>query len=405
MAGPLEGLHVIELAEGWAGPFCAMELGDMGADVVKVEPPSGDFTRQLGPPFPQGESIPFLAINRSKRGITLDLETEQGKDVLRRLIQDADVLIESYPPGEADRMGIGYEAMKKLNPRLIYATVTPYGQEGPYRDRVGSELTTQMVAGWTAYFGEQGGPPVIMGGEQANLFTGKYLTIGILAALDGRARGGKGQRVDMSLLSALVGQPMAYVSDDFQFTPEERERTAAMRAGLSGAGGPNRGLATKDMSIDFMFYVSGYIPNDEAWLGFFRDIGAPHLAEDERFQTQPNRTANKKEMDAEMEKAMAKFTVYEVMDLCLKYGGMASPFHTLEAMANHPQAQANEMIITVNHPTLGELKMIGLPSWYHTSTAKVVLAPPTLGQHTIEVLGQAGLSQAEIENLLTAGVA
>jgi crotonobetainyl-CoA:carnitine CoA-transferase CaiB-like acyl-CoA transferase len=404
MPGPLEGLKVIELAEGWAGPFCAMEMGDLGAEVVKVEPLEGDFTRRLGPPFFAGESLPFLAINRSKRSLTLDLESERGRDVLRRLARDADVLIESFDPGHADEIGLGYAALEPLNPRLVYASVTPYGQEGPYRDRAGSELTTQMFAGWSWYFGEPGGPPVIMGGEQAGLIAGKFLMIGILAALERRRRTGRGQRVDTSLLGALVGLPMGYAGAEFQFTPEEWERDAVIRRSYAGTGAPMRGLATNDMAIEFNFYVTGYVPNDAAWRDFFRDLGAAHLAEDPRFQSQADRVANRAALDAELERAMAGFSVYEVMELCLKHGGMAAPYQTLRAMAEHPQTQANEMVISVEHATLGELKMIGMPFWYHRSTAQVVLPPPTLGQHSVEVLQRAGLEPSEIESLLTDGV-
>jgi crotonobetainyl-CoA:carnitine CoA-transferase CaiB-like acyl-CoA transferase len=403
MAGPLAGLTVLDLSQGWAGPFCAMELGDLGAAVVKVEPPEGDFTRRLGPPFVEGESLPYLAVNRSKRGMTLDLETERGREVLRRLVRAADVLVESFDPGAADRMGIGYEDLRRLNPRLVYATVTPFGQEGPYRDLAGSELTTQLLAGWTQYFGEPDGPPVIMGGEQAGIFAGKYLAIGALAALESRRVSGAGQRVDASLLGGLVGQPMAYVMDDFQFSPEELERTAATRAAQRAAG-PVRGTPTQDMAIDFMFYVSGYIPNDAAWHAFFRDVGAEHLAEDPRFRTQADRQANKAALDAELEQALSKFTVYEVMDIILKHGGMASPYHTLDAMARHPQTQANEMVIEVEHPTLGMLNMIGMPSWFHGSPATVELAPPTLGQHTLAVLEEAGFTREEIAELLVEGI-
>jgi crotonobetainyl-CoA:carnitine CoA-transferase CaiB-like acyl-CoA transferase len=185
--------------------------------------------------------------------------------------------------------------------------------------------------------------------------------------------------------------------DDIQYTADEWARNP------SRASGPVRGLATKDMPIEFNFYSSGYIPNDEAWNAFFRDIDAGHLAEDERFASLGGRTAHKKELEADLEKAMASFTVDEVMKFCLKNGGMASPYHTLEAMANHPQTAANEMIVTVQHATLGELRMIGMPSWFHSSPSDITVAPPTLGQHTLDILREAAYLDNEIEDLLVQG--
>ena len=407
MPGPLAGLTVVDCTQGWAGPFAGMQLGDLGANVIKVEPPGGDFTRQLGPPFFAGESLPFLAINRSKRSIVLDLQNERGRAVLRDLVRDADVVIESSSPGEADRLGIGYDALRADHPGLIYGTVTPFGQDGPYRDLAGSELTTQTIAGWTAYFGESGGNPVVMGGDQASLYAGKYLTIGLLAALQHRRATGTGQRVDASLLGGLVGQPMAYVMDTFQFTEEELRERANLPgavAALAGAGMPQRGIRTKDMAIDFTFYVNGYVPNDAAWMAFFHDINAPELAEDPRFRTNADRVAHKPELDAALERVLSGFGVYEVMDKILAHGGMASPYHTLAAMRDHPQTRANEMIVTVDHPTVGKLEMIGMPSWFHDTTAQIVLPPPTLGQHSVQVLQDLGYTQDRIEALLVSVV-
>lgn len=406
MSGPLEGLKVIDLTQGWAGPFCAMELGDLGAGVTKIEPPGGDFTRRIGPPFFKGESLPFLAVNRSKRSIVLDLEQPAGVAVLKRLVADADVVVESFTPGEADRLGIGEAALRQVNPRLIYATMTPFGQEGAYRDWAGSELVAQAMGSFTQFFGQPGGAPVMMGGDQANLMAGKYLFHGVMAALLHRERSGVPQRVDMSVLGGLVGQPMAYVGAEFQLSEEEAVQARATRAarGLGPNAGPERGTATKDMGINFMFYISGYIPNEAAWSNFFRDIGAPSMAEDPRFNVQTGRSANAALLQAELEKHLATFTAYEALDIIQKYGGMSAAFHTMEAAMTHPQTLANNMVVAVDHPLLGELKMVGMPSWFHDTPAVVELAPPTLGQHTLVILQEAGYAQGEMEELLVAGV-
>ena len=403
MPGPLDGLRVVELAQGWSGPFCGMELGDLGADVIKVEPLEGDLTRGLGPRFAHGEAIPFLALNRSKRGIAIDLDQEQGVTVLRRLIDWADVLIESPLPGAPARPGLDAESLRGSHPSLVHGVVTPFGNEGPYSDWAGSELVVQAMSGFPALLGEAGAPPVVLGGGQASLYAGEYLFIGILGALMSRARTAQGQSVHTSVLAGLVGQPMAYVSEDFQYEDDPSPEAAAPPAPRA-SGAPLRGLKTKDMAIDFTFYVSGYIPNDDAWREFFERMGAPELAADPRFATEPDRVNNKQEFDATLEALFADKDVYEIMDVILELGGMAAPYHTVEAMAKHPQAVANDMVIEVTHPLVGELRMIGMPSRFLGTPAEVTLPPPTLGQHSIDVLEELAFTRTEIEELLVGGV-
>jgi len=389
VAGPLESLKVIDLTQGWAGPFCTMQLGDMGATVIKVEPPEGDFTRRLGPPFPDGESLPFLSVNRSKRSVVLDLETPSGVAAVQRLIQDADVLVESYAPGEADSMGIGYEALKAINPGLIYATITPFGQTGPYRDWAGSEIVAQSLAGFTPHLGKPGQAPVMLGGEQAAIFAGKFFFHGILAALICRERTGVAQRVDASLLGGMMAaQVMAYPGDDYQF-PSDTKEEAPPPPAVNSLGFSS--IRTKDMVVDFAFFVSGYTPNDDAWHNFFVDLGAQDMAEDPRFNDRYGRAENAAALISGLEGHCADKGAQEVWDIIHRYGGMGAPYHTMNAVMNHPHAIANDMVVTVQHPTLGALKMVGMPWQFEGSPAAITLPPPTLGQHTVEVLQQAGV--------------
>ena len=398
MTGPLAKLKVLDLTQGIAGPFCTMELGDLGADVVKVEPLGGDFSRGFGPPFVQGESLPFLAVNRSKRSVEIDWARAEGVAVIHRLALNADVLVESFGPGEADRLGLGYEALRAVNPRLIYTSLSPFGQNGPYRDWVSSDIVSQAMSGFTKFFGIPGEPPVAMGGDQASMFAGKYLFHGIMAAVLCRELRGISQRVDMSLLQGLVGQPMAYTGASFQLTQEEAAKVAMGRRPNVGVGGA---LPTKDMAVDFTFLSSGYITSEVGWTNFLRDIGAPEMADDPRFNTQSGRGANAQEFRSQLQSHLVTKTAAEVLEVCRKHGGMAAAYHTLEAMVTHPHTIANDMVLSVEHPLLGQLKMIGMPSWFHGTPAKVVLPPPTLGQHTIEVLAENGFKHAEIERLVT----
>jgi crotonobetainyl-CoA:carnitine CoA-transferase CaiB-like acyl-CoA transferase len=395
MSGPLHGLRVVDLTEGWAGPFCTMELGDLGADVVKVEPPQGELTRRLGDPEFEGETLPFLAVNRSKRAICLDTTSADGRAVLHRLAASADVVVESMRPGEADERGIGYDALRATNPHLVYATITGFGQEGPYRDWACSELVAQAMSAMIPP--SPGEEPVVLGGEQLSLFAGKYLFHGIVAALIWRARSGVAQRVDVSILEAGLARGMS-------IWPSSPEAPAARPPSAPMWATAVRAFDTADMPVEFNFRKNGYTPNDDAWQTFFGDVGANELIGDPRFTTEVDRTVNFGELKRALEVHLSRFSAYEIMELVAKQGGMAAPWHTLDGALAHAQSEALHMTATVAHPTLGALRTTASPYDFLGSPAEIRLAPPTFGQHTLEVLDELGYDHAEIIRLLEAGV-
>ncbi len=393
MPTPLDGLKVIDLAQGWSGPLCAMMLGDLGAEVVKVEPPAGDFTRRLGPPLADGQSAPFLSLNRSKKGIVLDFVNEPGKEVVLRLAKRADVLIESFPPGEADRLGIGYEDLRAINPRLVYVTVTPFGQDGPYRNRPGSELVIQAMSGFWPWQGVQGEPPVTLGDDTAAEAAARDCLSGVMGALLYRERTGKGQRVDVSELGSIIGaQAYALGWDSDPDTPSPSIVDGERRP-------PEIGYQTKDLPVTFIFYISGYISNEAAWQKFFASVGRQDMVGDPRFLTIFARNTNREALREELEAAFKDKTAEEVLQRVYELGGIGVAFNTIESLARHPQVLANDLVVEVDHPTIGKFKGFGVPWMFHETPTHIHQAPPLLGQHTEEVLRGLGYTSHDIKAL------
>jgi crotonobetainyl-CoA:carnitine CoA-transferase CaiB-like acyl-CoA transferase len=388
-SGPLAGVRVLDLTRILAGPYSTMQLGDLGADVIKVEPPGGDDTRTWGPPFTGGESAYYLAPNRNKRGIELDLRTAEGQAAVRRLVARADVLIENFKHGTMERWGLDYASLAELNPGLVYCSITGYGHTGPSAHLPGYDPVIEAVCGLMSITGQADGPPTKLGVALVDIVAGHQATIGIVAALYHRDRTGEGQRVDVSLfesaLSMLSYQATAYLTSG---TLPHRHGSAH-RAIV-----PVDAFAARDGNV---MVCAG---NDRQFRKLCALLGAPELADDERFATNPARVAHRVEVTEALARLVAPFARDDLVAAGEAGGVPIAPVNDLDAVFAHPQVAAREMLVTLEHPTVGTMRDVACPIKLGTTPATHDLAPPLLGQHTVEVLTEAGFTQDEIDTLL-----
>ncbi len=394
MPGALAGLRVVELAHIMAGPVAGLMLADMGADVVKVEKlPGGDDTRRMAPPRIGTESAAFLMMNRNKRGIAIDLKHADGKAVLRRLLEGADVLIENYRLGTLDRLGFGWDAVHALNPRLVYCSLSGFGRTGPYAARGGFDLVAQGMSGLMSVTGEgPGRAPVKVGAPVSDITAGILAAMGILGALQARTRTGKGQLVDTSLFEAGIVQTFW-------------QSAIALATGVSpGALGsahplnaPYQAFATADG------WINVGAANQSAWLKLVACLDAPDLASDARFADNAARMAN---LDALVEALTPHFrrrTTAGWLETFEAAGMPAGPVLSIGEMLADPQTRAREMVVETDHPVLGRVSTLGAPVKFSDTPAGVSRAAPLLGQHTREVLSELGFAAGEIESFAARG--
>jgi crotonobetainyl-CoA:carnitine CoA-transferase CaiB-like acyl-CoA transferase len=393
MSGALSGYTVIDLTQGLCGPFASMRLGDAGAEILKIEPLTGDFSRSMGPPFIGDESAVFLSLNRNKKSVVLDIHTPEGQDIVRRLVATADVMLEDFGPGEAEQLGLGYETLQALNPKLVYCAISAFGEEGPLRSLPGAELVLQAMADYTNSLGRIGESPVRLGTDVASLNTGIFASQAVTAGLFHRVRKGDGQRVSVSMLGTLLHMrgimwtAMTDPDDWYGFHLDHYTKP------------PDHGYKTKDGHVYFGLRRG----DSEDWdrllisLGMIESLGDPRFAGFGRDATSIGRYAA--EVKPIWEQGFKEMTNEEVVRLIHEFNGDAVPFMEYPQLLVHPQVQALNVVQEIDHPTAGKFKTIG-PVWRFSDTpAKVQGPPPTLGQHTGAILSRVGLDTAEIQRL------
>ncbi len=393
-SGPLAGVRILDLSRILSGPFATMIFADLGADVIKLENPrTGDDTREWAPPYQGDQSAYFLSVNRNKRGIAVDLKTAQGREVALRLVDRADVLVENFRPGTAARLGLGYDDLHARNPGLIYASISGFGQTGPYASEPGYDAIAQALGGIMSVTGEADGEPVRVGNSAADLSAAMWAAIGILAALHARHTSGCGEWIDISLLDGQIAW-LTYLAGGYFASGEVPRRYGSAHPSIV----PYQALRTADG------HLMVAVGNDTLWRRFAPLIGLPELVDDPRFDSNPQRVANRAELIPLVEAALATRGSVAWADELSRVGIPAGPINNVDAALEHPQVAARDMVLSTEHPTAGTLRMTGSPIKLSRYTATVRRPPPTLGEHTDAVLGELGYSAAEIATLRDEGV-
>ncbi len=388
--GPLTGMKVIELAHIMSGPICGMMLADMGAEVIKVEKvPDGDDSRRFAPILGSGESAAFMIVNRNKRGVGLNLKTSGGRKVLERLLAGADVVTENYRNGTMEKFGLGYEALKVLNPGLIYCSVSGFGRTGPFADKGGFDLIAQGMSGLMSMTGEEGREPIKAGSPVADINSGILAALGIAAAYVEQRRTGLGQVVDTSLFEAGLQQmywPAANYFADGTILPK------------MGSGNSTSAPYQVFRSLDGWINIGA--ANQSNYERLLEVLAAPELAADPRFASNADRLANREQLVALLTTHLVRRSTAEWVAEFDRVGLPAGPVLEIPDVLAHPQTVARGMIVETDHPLEGKTKGLGLPIRFSGLTERRSLPAPLLGEHTLEVLGEMGFSEGEIRALV-----
>ena len=384
MSGPLEGIRVVDLTRVMSGPYCTMMLGDMGADVIKVElPGKGDDTRSWGPPFVERPGIPresayYLSVNRNKRSIELDLKSERGREILWKLIDSGDVLVENFSPGTIDRLGFGHEEVLKRNPKMVYCSISGFGQTGPASKRPAYDLIIQGMSGMMSVTGPPDAPTK-MGVPIADIACGMFGAFAVVSALFHQQRTGKGQYIDTSMLGGQVAL-LSYQAAIYFATRQVPPSTWNAHPIVA----PYQTFPTKDG------FVNIAVGNDGLWARFTAAMGMDEYRDDPRFVDNEGRITNLPELVEIIEKVFSDWTTADIVATLDEAGVPTGPIYTLPEVFNDPQAQHMNMERTMVHPTLGEISTTGFPFTMSESEPAVRMPPPLLGEHTDEILREIG---------------
>jgi crotonobetainyl-CoA:carnitine CoA-transferase CaiB-like acyl-CoA transferase len=389
----LEGVRVLDFTQIGAGPLAGMQMGDMGAEVIKVEAPSGDIGRKLGPPWQNGESVVSMSFNRNKRSLIIDLKKPGGAALILQLAQTTDVVLESFRPGVMARLGIGYQDLRAVNPKIIFASVSAYGQTGPWRDKPGVDGIVQAVSGLMSNIGDEGSPPMKVLVPAVDMVTGFLTTSTVMAALRVVEATGQGQHLDMSLYnSAIMFQQSAIASYLSSGEKPIRIGTAAPYSA------PNEAYPTKDGWLMIAAY------HDDRWPALCKLLNKPELASHPDFATIALRVTNRKKLMKELTVLLASKTSTEWQTLMEAQDIICGPIADYDMVMDSPQLKHNGLIVDTSNAIAGSVKMPGLAVGDRNAQSRVRYGPPALGEHTCEVLAEYGLDQAHIDALIAQGV-
>ncbi|MGJ7912998.1 CaiB/BaiF CoA transferase family protein [Neobacillus sp. LXY-1] len=385
--GALTGIKVLDLTRVLAGPYCTMILADLGADVIKVEAPGGsDETRSWGPPFQNGVSAYYLCTNRNKRSITVNLKTEEGRAIIRKLAEDADVLIHNFKTGSMEKWQLDYESLKTINPRLVFCSITGFGETGPLSHLPGYDYIIQGMSGLMSITGSEESGPIKIGVAMVDILTGLYSAISIEAALLERGKSGMGQKIDMSLLDTAVSS-LANVASNYLISGHVPRRL--------GNDHPNIVPYSIYKALDGEIIIA--VGNNRQFSTLCEAMGIAEIAHDERFHTNDARVQNRTLLGKILEEQLQLKPVEYWTELFCAHNIPCGPISSMDQVFNQPQVNAREMVVEVNHPEAGVVKLVGSPIKLSRTKTKIERHPPVAGEHTKEILLQAGYSLDEIE--------
>ena len=394
MPGPLDGIKVLDLTRVLAGPYATMLLGDLGAEVIKIEQPSiGDESRNFGP-FKNRFSLYFMSVNRGKRSITLNLKTERGQAIFKQLLAHTDIVVENFRPGTMEKLGLDYDTLKTEHPSLIYAACSGFGQTGPYAQQGAYDMIIQGMGGIISITGEPEGPPVRVGTSISDITAALFTTIGVLSALHHRNQTGKGQFVDVAMLDSLVAVLENAVVRYFA-TGEAPKPLGARHPAIT----PFEAFSSADGHVIIA------LGNDTLWAKFCEHVNRQDLISDERFRTNADRTENHAELFPILSEIMSQRATDDWIDALGQIGVPCGPINTMDKVVSHPQVQARDMIARVAHQITGKVEVPGVPIKLSETPGNVDLPAPSLGEHTTEILtGVLKLSPDEVAKLKQDGV-
>jgi formyl-CoA transferase len=393
MAGALDGIRVLDLSQLMAGPLASLLLGDMGADVIKVEPPDGDAMRSTAETFIKGENSFFLSLNRNKRSVVLDLKREAGRQAFMRLAESADVVLENFRPGAVARLGVDYESVRRVNPRIVYCSVSGFGQQGRNRDRPAVDPVIQAESGLMSLTGTPESGPLRTGMPIADFVAPVFAALAIVSALFARQVTGTGQKIELSMLNAAI----------FSMMPRE---------GYFFIGGQNPRLMGNE---HYQIVPTNVYPTQDGrlikivahvekfWQLLVKALGDEPLAEDPRFLTNADRLKHREEMDRRLREIFSKRTLSEWTARLSEHGAFFAPVRQMSEVLTDPEVLADEMVVELEHPRAGRIKLLGNPMKFLGTPVEFRLPPPLLGQHTREVLKEAGYTDAEVDRLRAGG--